>query len=175
MAGIIDAPRPRPPHEEPGEQQRVRAVPADEGVRDGPDRQHQQPDGHDAAAAVAVGQPAAGVHADRRADALRHHQQPGLQRRVAADDLVVQRQQDHRPEQRRPQQEHRRRRCAEPVLAEEPDLDQRVLDPPRVDDEGRDRAEPQHDRQPGARRRQCPVRPDLAEPEHHRGDTGRQQ
>ena len=70
----------------------------------------QQPDHHHPAAAVAVRRAAAEVHPERRAQALRGHQQAGHQRRFAAGDLVVERQQDHRAEEGDSGEEHRGRR-----------------------------------------------------------------
>ena len=86
--------------------------------------------------ADAIGQPAADVHPDRRAEPLRRHQQPGVQRRLrrARPGSTAAAGSSSRTA-RAPIRNDRRRGGAEAAPAEQPHLDERVLDAQRAHDE----------------------------------------
>ena len=99
------------------------------------DDDHYQPDGHDAADRDLVAERAGDRHGQHRADALRRHQQAGRQGRLAADLLEVGGHEQQAAEERRHEQEHRDDGDREVAVLEQPQVDQRVLGPERVEDE----------------------------------------
>ena len=74
-------------------------------------------------------------HGDHGADALRRHQQPGVQRRLAAHLLEVGRHQQQAAEERHGEQEHGRDRHGQVAVAEQPQVQQRVGRTERVQHE----------------------------------------
>ncbi len=97
-------------------------------------------------------------HRDHRAEPLRGDQQAGVQGRLAADLLEVGRHQEQPAEERRREQEHRDDRDREVAVAEQPQVQQRVLGPERVPARRQPiRSAPDEHRHPDPRRREVTV------------------
>ena len=166
---------PEPAHDQQERQQRVGGRAVEERERDRAEREDEQPDERDAPAADAVGEPPGERHRQRRAEALRRHQQARRQRVLAARHLVVERQDDHGAEERGADEERRRGRGAERPHAEQPDVDQRARRAQRVEHERGHEHDARDDRPPHERIGEAAVRLALRQPEHEQGEPGREQ
>ncbi len=113
-----------------------------------------QPGQHRDPTLALIGEPARDGHGQGRTDALWHQQQPRDTGRLAPDDLVVERQQEHRADQHGAEQHLDRDRESERPVGEQPQVEQRPLDPQRVPCERRDQCSARSDGNPA---------PDLVE------------
>ena len=138
MIGIIVPPMPRPITNSTGMMKPQCEVSASIWVSANmPPMMSDQPERHDPPDRDLVGERAGDRHGQHRADALRGDQPAGVQRRLAAHLLEELGHQQQAAEERRGEDEHRQDRRPSGCGSEQPQVEQRVLGPERVDHERR--------------------------------------